>query len=371
VVVIGSGLAGLTAAHALKRRGIDVLILEKDEDVGGSWERRHPQLTLNTHRSLSSLPGLPYSPGTGAFPKRDAVVAHLREFRDRHRFDIRYGTKALAIGKGESHFRIDTNYGIFHTRNLILATGRDALPAIPPWPGLDSFTGRVVHAADFGEARGYAGKSILVVGGGNSGFDVLNHLSRVKTGPVWLSLRRGPSLLPKRLGGIAVHRLSPLMARLPTRLVDRLIGWTQRVAFGDLSRHGFPKSFSDAASRLRSSRIAIAVDDGAIAAVKRGQVSVVPEVVAFSGSAVILEGQTVQPDIVIAAVGYAPGNVDLLAPLGLLDASGQPIMLDDHGATAVPGLWLVGMRPSLTSYFLQAQQEAKSIAKVVSMTPRA
>ncbi|WP_426122971.1 FAD-dependent oxidoreductase [Pararhizobium sp. PWRC1-1] len=86
VVVIGSGLSGLTAAHVLKMHGIDTLILEKESDLGGRRERRHPQLTLNTHRVLSSLPGLKYPVGTGAFPKRDSVVAHLREFQDKHGF---------------------------------------------------------------------------------------------------------------------------------------------------------------------------------------------------------------------------------------------------------------------------------------------
>lgn len=368
-VVIGSGLAGLTAVHALRQCGIDALVLEREADVGGSWARRHPQLTLNTHRSLSALPGLKYAPGTGAFPKRNAVVAHLKAFRDKHGFDIRFGTEALAVSKVGSLFLIETNAGLFQAENLIVATGRDAAQSIPSWPGLESFTGWVVHSADLGDATAYAGKSVLVIGGGNSGFDVLNHLSRIKTGQVWLSLRRSPGLLPKRLGGFAVHRLSPIMARLPTRLVDLLIGWTQRLALGDLARHGFPKGPSDAASRLKRSKIAIAVDDGAIAAVKRGQISVVPAVTAFSGAAVILaDGREVEPEIVIAAVGYTSATSDLLAKLGVVDEGGHPVLKGDLGATAVPGLWLVGMKPSLTSYFLEARREAKAIARAISAT---
>ena len=365
VVVIGSVLAGLTAAFELRQRGIEALILEREADVGASWMRRHPQLTLNTHRSLSALPGLAYPAGTGAFPRRDAVVAHLRAFRERHGFDIRHGVDAAAVDRAGEGFRIETNTGAIHARHVIVATGRDALPEIPRWKGIEGFAGRVIHAADLGDARVYAGKSILVIGGGNSGFDVLNHLSRVDTKQVWLSVRRGPALMAKRIAGLAVHRFSPLMAMLPTRLVDYLIAGTQRLAFGDLTRHGFPAGTADAATRLKRHKIAISVDDGAIAAVKKGRIIVVPEVREFTPTGVLLaDGRSVQPDIVIAAVGYASALDSLLAPLGLPDGFGG----SRPGATAVPNLWLVGMTPSLTSYFRQARLEAKHVAKAVAST---
>jgi hypothetical protein len=162
-----------------------------------------------------------------------------------------------------------------------------------------------------------------------------------------------------------VHRFSPLMAMLPTRLVDLLIAGTQRLAFGDLTRHGFPAGTADAATRLKRHKIAIAVDDGAIAAVKKGRIIVVPEVREFTPTGVLLaDGRSVQPDIVIAAVGYASALDSLLAPLGLPDGFGG----SRPGATAVPNLWLVGMTPSLTSYFRQARLEAKHVAKAVAST---
>ncbi|WP_062121016.1 flavin-containing monooxygenase [Aureimonas sp. AU40] len=367
VVIIGAGLAGLTAAHAMRRHGIEPLVLEKKSDIGATWERRHPQLTLNTHRSLSSLPGLSYPPGTGAFPKRSAVIAHLKAFRDRHRFEIRYGVEVLSLAKTDGRFVIATNVGPLHAKSVVVATGRDAVASVPQWKGVESFTGRILHAADFGDARTYVGRSVLVIGGGNSGFDVLNHLSRVATGPVWLALRRSPGLLPKRLGGFAVHRLSPLMAALPIPLVDRLIGWTQRIAFGDLTRHGFPPGRFDAATRLTENDVAIAVDDGAVKAIKRGQIAVVAEVTGFSSSSVVLaDGSTVAPEIVIAAVGYASALPPMLDQLDAFDGLGRPHLRRWLGETSVPGLWLVGMQPSLTSYFRQAHREAEQAARSIA-----
>lgn len=367
VLIVGSGLAGLTVAHALKQRGISSVILERESDVGTSWARRHPQLTLNTHRSLSALPGLKYPRGTAAFPKRDAVIAHLQAFRDKHQFDIRYDCAAISVDAADGHFIVSTANGTWRAKHVVIATGRDRVPSLPAWKGLDTFSGKLVHAADFGDAKDYVGKSVLVIGGGNSGFDVLNHLVKVRTAKLWLSARQGPNLLPKRLRGFAVHRLSPLMALMPTWLADRVIGWTQRLAFGDLSKYGFPSGQMDAATRLRASSVAIAVDDGAVAAIKRRRILVVPEAVEISNTSVILaNGLTLTPDVVIAAIGYSPGMTELVGTLGVLDKLGAPITDGSTGATSVSGLWFIGMKPSLTSYFLQAKHEASLLADSIA-----
>ena len=367
VLIIGSGLAGLTAAHALKQRGISAVILESENDVGSSWARRHPQLTLNTHRTLSALPGLKYPQGTAAFPKRDAVIAHLQAFRDQHLFDIRYNCVAVSVDTANGHFVVSTNERTWRSMHLVIATGRDRVASIPQWKGLDTFSGELVHAADFGDAKDYMGKSVLVIGGGNSGFDVLNHLVKISTSKLWLSARHGPNILPKRLRGFSVHRLSPLMALLPTPLADRVIGWTQRLAFGDLTKLGFPPGQMNAATRLIGSSVAIAVDDGAISAIKRGRIDVVSEVVEFSDTSVILEnGVTLKPDVVFAAVRYSAGINELVGKLGVLDDRGAPIIDRKTGLTAVSGLWFVGTKPSLTSYFRQAQREATLIAKSIA-----
>lgn len=115
---------------------------------------------------------------------------------------------------------------------------------------------------------------MLVVGAGNSGFDVLNHLTSANAAHLWLSARNGPTLLPKRIGKIAVHRFSPLMARLPMRVADTVMAATQRLVFGDLRKFGLPPAPSGGASRLTSDYTAIATDDGAIRAIKAGKISV-------------------------------------------------------------------------------------------------
>ncbi|MET0358231.1 MAG: NAD(P)/FAD-dependent oxidoreductase [Pararhizobium sp.] len=353
VVIIGAGLAGLTAAYVLRRHGISAVILEREPEIGASWQRRHPQLTLNTHRDLSALPGARYPKGTGAFPKRDAVVRHLQAFAREHAFDIRHGVTVSSVTRNDGgSFRITSEDGVLHAAHVIMAVGRDTEKRLPAWEGLEDYEGDIRHAADFGHAPDYAGRSVLVVGGGNSGFDILNHISRIKTGPVWFSVRRGPSVLPKRLFRFAVHRLSPVMQALPTPLVDRMIAATQYLAFGHLSRLGFPEGAHDAATRLVNDKIAIPVDDGAIAAIRSGQIRVVRGVRAFERNAVVLEDDSrLTPDIVIVATGY-----------------GTSALADEEGR-GTPGLWHMGLTPSLTSFFRQTEREATNIARAITAMP--
>ena len=168
-VIIGAGLAGLTAGYVLARHGIRATILDRETVIGATWARRHPQLTLNTHRSVSNMPGLPYPPGTSAFPKRDAVVAHLRQFADQNPLAVQHGIEVKCIRTDTRGFVLETNSGEVVVRNVILATGRDGEFVLPSWRGKDVFEGEIIHSAEFGDANRYMGRNILVIGGGIPG----------------------------------------------------------------------------------------------------------------------------------------------------------------------------------------------------------
>ncbi|WP_192248562.1 flavin-containing monooxygenase [Mesorhizobium caraganae] len=363
VIVIGAGGAGLTAAHALLKAGVQVMVLEKEARLAEPWHRRHPQLHLNTHRDLSALPGVSFPAGTPAFPHRSAIIRHLNEFRAVHRLPVEFGVSVDEIALDGDHWLVQTSAGPRLARHVIIATGRDRQPVIPAWKGMKAFAGRVIHSAEFGDANDYAGRKILVVGAGNSGFDALNHLARVDTAQIWLSARNGPALLPKRIGQIAVHRFSPILARLPFKLADAVMAATQRLVFGDLAAFGLPPTPSGGASRLASDYTAIAADDGAVDAIKDGRIIVVPTVREFTRDTVIFDnGVTIQPDIVIAATGYRTGLEAMLGKLGVLDKKGVPLFNGADSDPKLPGLWFTGMRPSIRGCFANARIQAKAIA---------
>lgn len=370
-IVIGAGAAGLAAAHALIEAGVPVRLLEKEERIGEPWRRRHHDLHLNTHRSLSSLPGVEYPAGTPAFPDKSVVVDHLDQFRSHHRLPIEFGVCIDEVAFNGGHWTIATNMGARTAAHVVIATGRDRTPYIPPWKGMADFRGPIIHSADFGNAGDYAGKKVLVVGAGNSGFDALNHLAGVETSAIWLSARHGPTLLPKRIFNIPVHLMSPYVARLPVRLADALLRATQRMAFGDLTRFNLPAAYAGGASRLADDHVAIASDDGAVDAIKAGKIEVVTEIGQFTRDGVILvNGERVRPDVVIAATGYRTGLEQMVGKLGVLDAKGFPLFNGADHDQRLPGLWFTGMRPSIRGCFANARLQARAIAAAIKADSR-
>ncbi|QPC95826.1 NAD(P)/FAD-dependent oxidoreductase [Mesorhizobium sp. INR15] len=370
--VIGAGAAGLAVAHALVKAGVAVQIIEKEDVLGEPWRRRHKHLHLNSHRDLSTLPGVAYPEGTPAFPSKHAVIRHLKEFTDTHRLPVEAGVAVDEIMFNGDHWAVQTNTGFRLTRHVVVATGRDRQPYIPEWKGTMEFTGRIIHSADFGDAKDYVGKKVLVVGAGNSGFDALNHLAGVNATRIWLSARTAPAILPKRIGKIAVHRLSPIIARLPLWLADAVITGLQRIAFGDLRRLGMAVPSSGGVSRLASENIAIATDDGAVHAIKNGKIIVLPTVREFTRDSVILaDGSSVYPDVVIAATGYRPGLEHLVGKLGVLDGRGVPLFNSGMTDPKLPGLWFTGMRPNIRGCFANARIQAHAIAaKIRKLGPQ-
>lgn len=367
VIIIGAGTAGLAAAHALKQAGVPFQIIEKAERVGESWHNRHPRLMMNTYRDLSTLPGHHFPSGTRAFASRDALVEHMESFVAKEKLAVEHGVTVQRISRIPGGYRVETDRGERRARHVIVASGRDRKPILPEWQGIDRFAGTLTHASAFGDAGNYEGKSVLVVGAGNSGFDVMNHLSTIRTGPIWLSVRRSPAVLPRRLLGMTVHRLSPLLAKLPVPIVDGLLSLSQRIAFGDITRLGFPRETEGGASRLRNEHVALVVDEGTIAAVRNGRISLVPQVRGFCGQTVILaDDSRLSPDVVIAATGYTPGLSDFMPDIDVIDGRGFPRINGAEQAADYPGLWFIGMRASLLGDVGSAKLQARAIAAAIA-----
>lgn len=367
VAIVGAGAAGLATAFCLNRAGIPVRLFEKSHEIAGPWRKRHPQLRLNTHRDLSQLPGLKMPGDAGTFPGRDTLIRYLEDYARKLDVPVEFGVEVTALERAGDGWRLETGSGPVAARHVVIATGREATPFIPDWPGRGDYEGRLVHAADFGDAEQYAGKNVLVVGAGNSGSDILNHLSRVDTQSVLISIRQGSVIFPTRLFGVPMQRMAPLLEKLPLRAIDWMLKDTQRMAFGDLTQYGFPAHPEGGASRMAADGVSPAIDNGFIAAVKAGRMRVVPEVGRFRERMVVLaDGTRVAPDVVIAATGYRTGLEHLLGHLDVLDSRGVPRI---DGAQTLPhaqGLWCIGMRPTMSGYFRAASRNGRAIATAIA-----
>ena len=366
VIVVGAGLSGLTAARELAQRGIPVTVLEGRDRVADPWRARHPQLRLNIHRHFAGLPGRLLPDADGAFLCRDTVVDYLEDYAADLDVPIRFGVKVTAIEKAGPVWRLQAGDQHHECGHVIFATGRDRVPHVPGWKGQDGFTGELIHAADLGDISRLDGKRVLVVGAGNSGGDVLNHLAQHNPEDVMISVRHGPAIVPTRVFGFPLHRAANLFAALPVFTLDPAFRLMQWLFFGNLARYGLTSHPDGGGTRLLRDGIAFAMDDGFVAAIKDGRFKVAGDVAEFQrGTVVFNDGQSFSPDTVICATGYRTGLEPLLGHLAVLDDRGVPLHPAGETDRANQGLWFTGYRPVFQGYFHAASVSARRIAQAI------
>lgn len=366
VLIVGAGLNGLAAAHALKKKGLAPIILDAADQPAKTWRIRHDQLRLNTHRLISYLPGMRIPRRYGAFPSRDGIADYLQSYERSLNVPVHRNVRIQCMDREANGWRLTASNGVWRAQNVIVATGHERVPVIPEWPGRHDFTGELLHVASLGRIERFKDRRVLVVGAGNSGTDALNHLVRVRTKSLWVSVRNGPTILPTRLLGIPLQLLSPLMVPLPARITDHLMAATERLVFGDLKQCSLPKHPNGVATRLIQEGVAPAFDNGFVAALKAGRVTVLPQIEGFDGGAVLLAGgMRVWPEVVICATGYSPGLGKMVGHLGVLNDNGKPVYSGPENHPDFDGLWFMGMKPRLPGVFYAARGEARRLAALI------
>ena len=147
---------------------------------------------------FSHQPGTRIPRRCGPFPARDDYVAYLQEYSAGMR--LRLGTRVHRIDRTDRGWALALEAGSLTAAHAVIATGSEAEPVLPDWPGLASFGGTVIHAGQFRNVAAMAGRDVLVVGPGNSGVDLLGYLAASDAGRLWLSARSGMTVTPRRLG---------------------------------------------------------------------------------------------------------------------------------------------------------------------------
>jgi len=366
-IVVGAGSAGLSAAAALQKRGFETVVLESSEAVGASWRSRYEELRLNSWRVMSNLRGYRMPRGYGRYPGRDDFVAYLEGYVARQRLCVRFGTELVRVDRAGDLWRLETSAGAMLARYVVIATGWDAVPVLPDWPGRESFVPELIHSSGFRGAGRYRDRAVLVVGFGNSGIDIAGHL--VAAGArVRMSMRTPPNLARREVLGLPGQPLAVATDHLPPRLADAAFSLTQRMLFGDLARFGVPRApdgvYTNFYRRLRNP----AIDDGFIAALRQGRAQVVAEVVGLNGPEVELaDGSRLRPDAVICATGYRRGLEPLVGHLGVLGPDGVPFAY--RGAPehrAAPNLFFAGMWGQFSGEIRLGPIHARRIARAAA-----
>jgi putative flavoprotein involved in K+ transport len=313
VVVVGAGQAGLATAYYLRNAGIDVQLLERNTAVGSSWSRRWSSLRLFTPARYDGLPGLPFPGHPWSHPSKDDVAAYLARYAARFALPVRTGADVVALTGDAGAFVLHLAGGETVTaRRVVVATGafgRPYTPAIAADLGPHIVQ---VHTDDYRDPSPLPSGPVLVVGGGNSGFQVAEELAATGR-PVDLAEGTPLRTVPQRLAG------------------RELFWWlttTRVIHAADHTRLG---------RRLRANEPVIGTSRRTL---RRAGVTFRPRAVSATEAAVTFhDGTTIQPAAVVWATGYRHDDRWITIP-GALDTTGT---LASTGAdTPVAGLHVIG-----------------------------
>src|SRR6266487_3167034 len=139
VIVVGGGQAGLVAGYYLRQAGIPARILDAEQQVGDAWRHRWDSLSVFTVARYSALPGLAFPGDPDHFPGKDEVADYLQRYAQDRQLAVRLDSRATSLRPADGGYRLDTNSGSYHARQVIVATGAYQRPYTPPIAaGLDT-----------------------------------------------------------------------------------------------------------------------------------------------------------------------------------------------------------------------------------------
>ena len=300
------------------------------------------------------------------FPSRDHVVAYLEDYAARNSIELRTGTIVERLDRNAHHWTLTTSAGEMAADHVIIATGHQHTPMIPAWPGLEQFSGRLLHSAEYRNPREFHGDDVLVVGPGCSGMEIAYDLTDSGANRVRVAIRTQPNIILRQAGPLPGDVPAKLMYRLPPQIGDRQTRLIRRLTIGDLTAHGLVPPKEGIMSRShREGKAPAILDRPVVDAIRHRRIEIVAAVDSFDTTGVVLADRTrLDPDVVIAATGYTTGLVPLVGHLGVLDERGVPLI--HGGPAAAPGLRFIGYqpRPAQIGYVgAEATRAAKQIQK--------
>ena len=184
--------------------GKDFVIVDNATEPGGSWQHMWPGLRLFSPSTFSSLPGwmMPtWNDAKHGYPPRSHVVDYLTRYEERYELGVRRPWLATAVNRetGQGELTVTSNARSISARFVVSATGTWTAPFWPTYPGMPTFEGRQLHAADYHGPAEFVGQHVVVVGGGNSAAQILAEVSQAAV-TTWVS-SRPPRFLPDDVDG--------------------------------------------------------------------------------------------------------------------------------------------------------------------------
>ena len=311
VIVVGGGQAGLALGYFLAQQGRDFVILEAADEPAAAWLTRWDSLRLFTPARYSALPGRAFSGDANRYPTRDEVASYLATYARELDLPVRFGSRAKSLRRADGGYVLETDERGYEAQQVVVATGPFQVPRVPPIA--DSLGEGVVqlHSGEYRRPSDIPSGTVLVVGGGNSGFQIAEELA----------------------GSHQVHlAIGSRQTSFPQRLLGRDLFWYLE-ATGVIR-----KSLDSRVGQRLSGRDSLI--GSSPRGIRRRGVEIHPRAVAAEGSTVTFaDGGKLHVGAVIWATGYRSDYSWIDVPV--FDARGLPV--HRRGVTDSPGLYFLGL----------------------------
>lgn len=330
VAIIGAGFSGIGMARDLLKAGEkNFVVFEREAQIGGTWYlTRYPGAGCDIQSNLYSFSYAQNKNWSRKFAKRDEIHSYLLNCANEFGVMpfVRCNHELIEATWDEASHRwlLETSQGNFSARVLVCGTGYLSEPKFPDIPGVDSFSGRIVHTALWDESIDVADKRVAVIGTGASTVQLVptiqplvNRLDVYQRSSGWIVPK--PDKPYSGFTGWAMKKLpgfQPLLRKLAYYNSETHIWYMQRV-----SRMGIPqreatkhleKSVKDPELRekLRPEHVVgckrYLFSDEYYPAIQKANVELITEgIESISPAGVVTgDGQERPADLIVFATGY-------------------------------------------------------------------
>jgi putative flavoprotein involved in K+ transport len=311
VAVIGAGQAGLAVGHFLAQRDRRFVIFDAADSLGAAWRRRWDSLVLFTPRRYDSLPGLAFPGDPEGYPTRDEVIAYLETYARTFALPLALDSEVRSMTKQGDTFLLEVDGRKVAADQVVVATGPFQTPRLPDFAHHLAPAVFQTHGAGYHKPSDIPQETVLVVGGGNTGYQIARELSATHQVHLAVGGRQAP---------------------LPQKLLGRDLFWwlvTTRL-FKTTTNSRLGQKLSQRDTLIGSSPRRL----------KRAGVAIKPRATAVSGRSVsFADGTDLTVDAVIWSTGFDVDHSWIKLPIA--DENGATRHC--RGVTEVPGLFFLGL----------------------------
>jgi hypothetical protein len=372
VAVIGVGPSGITALKNLVDQGLDVVAFDRNHEVGGNWiyseNESHSSVFDTTHiissKTLSQYEDFTFEdfdPSVSDYPSHDELRRYFQAYAKRfnlYQF-IQFGTlvihcEQINAATWEITTEKDGARKVEQFTHLVVCNGHHWRPRFPEYPGI--FTGEFIHSHNFKKAAPFAGKRVLVIGGGNSACDVAVETSRVsqKTAISW---RRGYRIVPKFFFGKPSDVVAEQSKWMPIKVRTFFNQILLKIMLGKNELYGLRPITEPFGSSHPT------INDELLHKIRHGKVLPRMDIKRFEGEKVIFEdGREEVFDSIVACTGYWLSHPFFDKELINYSEGPVPLWLKMFHPT-ISNLYFIGMFQPLGCIWPGAELQSKIMAQ--------